>query len=789
MLRKVLLFFVLIIVSVSAYSQHSISGQVRDIQTKKPISFATVIVLNDRDSAVSMSLADDRGFFTVQTGDGRIKFVLRYLGYRDDTVSMYVDGDRQIGIIYLQPSVHEIEGVTVKASKRKIDIDRQEVIVTKQMSGRAANVNELLNQVNGITYDRYNRQIAVDGHTNILILVNGLKKDLNYVKSLSPQRILKIQVIRDPGGRYGLEGYYAVINIILKDNYQGMDAYVVGSVLVDPDGLPSYRHIHQHDIANFIYTKGKVNFYVNQSFYNNKFLLDQVNVDRVYYNGYRLEKTVLPPGMLYHAQNHNFTTGLDYQVNPLNVISFEFNASIVPMGTYAEDNNSLVNAYMDSLLVASYEENNIHRQGSQTYSGTLFYKGSFSHLDVESDLHISKDISQDKSQIIQAGNYLVDNEVKNQTNALEYNLEGTYYHGPLSINAGGAYLSRSLQYQVLNGQGQLAGEQTYGESNDFRLRGYAYLSWKMNHTVSVKVGSAMERYFYKGPEQSYSKWIAQPLANLQLRLFKDMLVFTLKYRTQTRYPSASQLNPAVVVIDSGLAKMGNPDLRPSLTHRLSFEAQVLNGLLSIEPYYRFSDNYIAEVGRPRENMPYDLVFSYENVGKFAEQGLRLNLIIPFSKQIIWKNEANFYKSTILVDNQANQVKDWTGSSQLVYYNPRVVTAGFLYQNFLARRITAQGYESGGNDFIGMFAQKDFFNKKLTVTLFYVFPLNADGKWINYTIENYTQTEIGYQYDHVGLDVLKNIFNFEVQYRFSRGKVLKIKKPEQEQQQSRIKSIL
>ena len=788
-MRKFFLLVMVLFTPRLIFAQFSITGQVKDAQIHSPIPYATVIVLDDRDSAITMAMADGQGFFTIQMKQGKYSILLRYLGYKDDTLSLYVDSDRQVGVIYLEPRAEELEGVTVKASKRKIDLDRQEVIITKEMKSRAPNVNELLNQVNGITYDRYNNQLSVDGHTNILILVNGLKKDYNYIQSLNPDRILKLQIIRDPGGRYGLEGYYAVINIVLKDNYQGVDTYVVGSALFDPDAPVSHVNIHQHDIANLIYTKGKVNFYINQSYYNNQFWIDSLIEKRFYVNGFRQVKQGIDNPVYYHGQMHNITTGIDYQINPLNVVSLELKSTMVPFDPSAENSTSYVQNFWDSVLVADYVETAINRNGSWYYGGTVFYKGSFSKLDIESDLNLGRDLSHSQTQLLQDGNYLVDNEVDNQTDALEFNAEGTYYMGNLSLNAGLGYITRSLTYQTINHSGQLSGEEATGQSQDVRLRSYGYISWKMNNTVSLKVGSAVERYLYSGPEGDYRQWITQPFVNFQLRMLNDLLVLTAKYRANTTYPTAQQLNPAVVVLDSGIAQMGNPSLHPYVINNLSVNMQIMKGLLTVEPYYSFSNNYIALIGRSLDDMPYNVVYSYENVGKYINRGLRVNFIVPFSKSVIWKNDMDFYWSDIQYDTEETNVHDWTGSSQLIYYNPKVLTAGLLYQNYLSKRITAQGYRSNGNDFIGMFAQKGFFDQKLTLTLFYIFPLHPDGKWINYTLENYTQTPVFEQYQRIDLSLLKNIFNVELEYRFSRGKVMKIKKPEQQLQRTKLKSIL
>ena len=83
----VLLFlFFALVNTVSAQSQMEISGQVKDAKTKEILEFCTISAFNLKDSAMSSTATDEKGFFTVSLEKGRYRFVIHFMGYTPDTI-------------------------------------------------------------------------------------------------------------------------------------------------------------------------------------------------------------------------------------------------------------------------------------------------------------------------------------------------------------------------------------------------------------------------------------------------------------------------------------------------------------------------------------------------------------------------------------------------------------------------------------------------------------------------------------------------------------------------------
>ena len=80
MIKKVLLFvFCLFVIcnSVSFSQTYKFTGKIKDIKTEKPLSFATVKII---DTAFGTT-ADQKGEYIIKLGKGYYKAVYTYIGY------------------------------------------------------------------------------------------------------------------------------------------------------------------------------------------------------------------------------------------------------------------------------------------------------------------------------------------------------------------------------------------------------------------------------------------------------------------------------------------------------------------------------------------------------------------------------------------------------------------------------------------------------------------------------------------------------------------------------------
>ena len=765
---KVLVFtFIALTSTLSAQNKADITGQVKDIQSKEPLEFCTVSVYSATDSLVAGAITDQKGFFSVSVSPGVYKLVLSYIGYKNDTTPLApVAGNTFLGVFKLEPDVELLKEFTVTTRSGDNLLDRDVQIVTDKMKAGTSNTKEVLDKLPGVDYDRYSNAVKVDNDARVIILVDGMEKDQDYIKNLSPDRLKKIEVIRDPGGRYALEGYSAVINVILKKNYQGIELLLNNENMADCDAKNLKKTLIINNASGtFNYTYNKLNIYTKYNGNYSNFALPSYS-GKAFDNGLVTENNV-PSGMPMNTDikqlSHNFTLGADFFINPRHTLSYEGQLSGQPAAQNVTgitlDNNILYNG----ALIRNFSSVSKSVTESQSSNHTLFYQGILDEKNtVNAHFSFSDNSSAYTNEYIESTPYQrLENGVNRKTGTRFYT-EFTHTFSPRTNIQGGYGHTWEKQH---NSFSLFDAESTF-DYTDRRHKLYGYFSQQLGKKTGLKLGCAAETSNPQTPSQEKFYFIFLPYADLKYDL-SAMFSIKLKYRASSAYPAMDQTNPFTYTIDQQSVKTGNPALRPEVTHKISLQSNILGGLANIEPYYHFSDNYIADAGRLINDSLFE--YTYSNAGHYKNYGLQANITIPFGKKLFLQNTLDLYNSSITHNNVLNRIKGVKLSEQLVYVDePSGFVAGLQYQKNLQKYIAAQGYNKGDNDFWIAFVQKPFFKQKLNLTLIYFLPVSwgcdfIQGSYIH--TANYTESRWN------DISFLKNIVMLQASYRFNKGKTI------------------
>ena len=607
--------------------------------------------------------------------------------------------------------------MSTRADENQLDKDVQ--IVTDKMKAGTSSAKEVLEKVNGVTYDRYNNTIKVDNNSKVMILVDGMEKDPEYIKNLAPDRLKKVEVTRDPGGRYGLEGYSAVINIILKKDYQGAELLLSDQTLQDADAKKTKYIPVQNDLnlsLNYVYNK--INLYGSYRNNVNNFNFD-AHLKKEYDNGLTVESGPVSTGsrnMSVMELSNNYTLGADYYLNPKHTISFESDVSTNPLKYNRTSQLFDVDYATAGVSMLNYHSQSLQTSGSQNAVNTVFYTGK---LDENNLVNASFNYAVYNGST--TNNYsddllnVTDQEGRDRKNATKFYLEYTHtFKKQMNVQAG-----YGNTWQQQNNSLVSNGVTDHFKYSDLRHKVYAYYSWQPTKKFGIKAGAAAETSNPDADGIKHSYFIIQPYADIKYT-FSQQLDVKLKYRADNHYPDVDETNPFVSFIDVQSVKVGNPYLKPEVTHKISMQIDILGGLLTIEPYYRFSDNYITETGMLRNDNIFQ--YSYSNAGNYVRYGSEARFTIPFGKSVVLQSDADVFNNSITYAGNTNKFSFWTMSSQLIYQDSKYATvAGLKYQKNLVENITAQGYDKGDNDFWVAFVQQPFFKEKLNVMLLYFIP--------------------------------------------------------------------
>jgi hypothetical protein len=775
---KYLLLIVIITLSSPIFAQSSIelSGQIKDNKSGENLIYCSVAVLNTSDSLITGGITNDKGYFNIPVNSGNYKLVYSYMGYMADTVAVgQVQKNRFLGIFKMEKDLQSLDEVEIKASSRESTIDKDIQIITDKMRNSASDAKEVLENMPGLSYDRYNNTISVDNSSQVIFLVEGVEKNQEFIKNLSPERMKKVEVIRNPGGRYGLEGYTAIINIILRKDYVGQEFLIYDQMLFDADQKNSSYLFPINSLnVTYNYSLNKLNLYAGITNHLQKFALN-TNTETIYDSERKITESSPDndPNMLFNNQQTSYTIGADYYINPRNTISFESNVTNFPPSNQQMAQTMLVNVFNHDELINSYQYRILNNKKTNEAYNSLFYIGKLSNKDkLEASFSFNnyheeydnKTTNDDLSWRLEEG---FNNKTFTRF-SIEYNHD---FSSKLSTQVGYGNTWKELDNEFSVSESDIYTDTTsLFHQTEIRNNLYAYTSYTINKKLGVKAGLAIE---YSNPvtdDQNHKYLIYQPYVDVKYQLNK-LLSLKLMYRADADYPTISQTNPFSIQTNPTTINKGNPDLQPSVTHKVSLKLSAMQGLFSLEPYYNFSNNYISQTGVLRPDGVFE--YTYNNIGHYEDKGIQANFTVPIGKLFVWQNSVRIYNSKITHDDVVNSFTDWKANSQFVFRglkNNGVIVLN--YRRDMSRNINAMGYSRNNNDYWLLLVQQPFFKNRLTAMAGYMLPVN----WgVNYKQGNYAKANGYEKYSNVDISVLKNMFIFKLTYRFSKGKVKKYDK--------------
>jgi len=211
----------------SAFSQQKISGFVRDINDKQPLSSASVIIKGTN----SGTSTDNNGFFRLIAKKGST-LVFSYLGYISQEVligsdsvlnismSKFVSGLDQVVVTgYTSQKVKEITGsVTVVGGDDLTSVPDGEI--EKMLQGKVAGLTVINSGEPGSVSNVRINGIGNFGDVTPLYIIDGVEGDINL---LNPNDIESLQVLKDAGSYaiYGVRGANGVILVTTKKGKNG----------------------------------------------------------------------------------------------------------------------------------------------------------------------------------------------------------------------------------------------------------------------------------------------------------------------------------------------------------------------------------------------------------------------------------------------------------------------------------------------------------------------------------------------------------------------------------------
>lgn len=305
-----------------------IQGEVRD-SSNIPVSFANVLLLNEKDSAVvSGVMATEGGTYSFTSfKPGTYIIGVSMIGYKpafSNPILIKTSNDHiHNEPLFVAHSNHQIEDVNVVAKKPiyELKIDRMVVNVENSITSTGNTALEVLEKSPGVLVDRQNDNISISGKSGVMVIINGkqnrmpIAAAMQMLDAMNADNVKRIEIITTPPAKFDAEGDAGIINIVLKknENFGTNGSFTLGAGVSSREKMNASLNLNHH--------VDKVNYFGTYSVnYNN--LRQNINSYRRYPDG---NSTVVSDAKSDRAGLvvfQNVRMGLDYTITSKTVLSF-----------------------------------------------------------------------------------------------------------------------------------------------------------------------------------------------------------------------------------------------------------------------------------------------------------------------------------------------------------------------------------------------------------------------------------------------------------------------------------
>ena len=686
-------------------------------------------------------------------------FRTSWVGYQiSDTVFSFSNNNTRS--IILKETNTSLNEVVVKSSKPLIrQEDDKSVVDPEPLAASSTNAYETVEKTPGIFTDQ-DGNIYLNGLSPAAIQING--RDLKMsaadiailLKSLPPNAIQKIELIRTPSAKYDASGGGGVVNIVLM---KGIKLGVNGSVNT---GFAQGVYGNQFIGFNLANNNDKLNSYVNTQYSNNNgytitnsdrsVTLDTLlrqNARAVSPNnsinlGYGFGKTFGEKWELNYDGRLSQNTSDNSTINSSIVKVLSLNKNLSELNSLVENNSN--NNFINQSLRAKYKLDSV---GGEWINDFAFNFSESNTKQVYNNLLLSNSNStrgdgtfgNDRSYFTYQSDYKkklfgLSAEAGFKTSTLQFKNRSNYTKTVQNFTSPDPFRTSNFEYTEQINAAYVQGSKTWGP-------------------VILKVGTRFEQTIMQGHQLlpkdttfSINRTDAFPYVYLSRKIFKIMEYEVrgfLVYRKTISRPSYDYLNPFVKYIDPYLYEVGNPNLKPQFTS--NYEANIS---VDDKPLFAYGINETKDIFT---NVVYQSPLNkqisyrtYDNLGKSRETYFRLVGVIPPGKKFFAvlgtqynRNEYNgFYEGKPIAFNKGT----WTFFTFQSFKIDGLST--ITLNGFWRLSGQQQFYELDDFGSLNTSINRQFLKKKLIVTASFNDFLFTNKN--NFTLRQGSQNAIGYR---------------------------------------------
>ena len=726
-----------------------------------PVGFANISIVNKIDSTkVSNAITDSIGITKVNLAP-KNAYIIRVsaIGYKKYSKDYFINDQSSIAI-KLTEDPTQLNEVVVKSTKALIrQEDDKSVVDPEPLAASSTNAYETVEKVPGVFIDQ-DGNIYLNGLSPAGVQING--RDLRMsaadiailLKSLPPNAIQKIELIRTPSAKYDASGGGGLVNIILM---KGVKIGLNGSVNT---GFSQGEYGNQFIGFNLNNNNDKLSSYVNAQYSNNN-NYTITNSDRILSIDSVLKQEA-------KAVSPNHSVNLGYGFGKTIKEKWEFNYD-GRMSQNKFDNTTNSNSYLRQISV---NQNTGNIQTSVNNKGTNNFMNQSFRMKLKLDTvggewvnDVSFNFSKSSTDQDYANLFLARNTSSGGEGDFGNDRNFFTYQSDIRKKIKGINIESGVKTSILN----FNNKSNYTKNiaglispDPFRTSKFSYKEQinaaylqgsKTWGPVVLKVGSRLEQTIMQGhqfiPKDttfSINRTDAFPYVYLSRKILMIMnyeLRGFLVYRKTISRPSYDYLNPFAKYIDPFLYEVGNPNLKPQFTN--NYEANIS---VDDKPLFAFGVNETTDIftnvvyqSPTNKQVSYR---TYDNLGKSRETYFRIIGVIPPGKKFFAvlgtqynrNNYNGFYEGKPIMFNRGT----W---SVFTFQSFKLDGLSTITLNgFWRFKGQQQFYELSDFGTLNATINRQFLKKKLTITASYNDFLFTNKN--NFVLNQGTQNAVGYR---------------------------------------------
>lgn len=558
-----------------------LAGKATDANTGKPIEYASVVLLKMDSTVITGMYTKPDGSFSFNTNPGAYLVRITFMGY--DNLIRKVSSDKPLNF-KLKPAGKVLGTVEIKAEKPafSMQIDRQVFDAGAILTAEGGTGIDMLKNIPSVDVD-IDDNLTLRGKS-VTIYVDGKPSPFGDAKTalqmIPAETIDRVEVINNPSAKFEANGGGGIINIVLKRDK------AIGYNVMFNAGVATRGQVNGSANANLRIKK--FNFFGN---YNGRYESQSGS-------GYSYRQNLIPDtSATYffsqdsHNKNSNHSNGgrlgLDYYLDDYNTFTLSQGLSI--NAGESADQIQLDYLYQDKTSLKSGERNNGSDYRSPNNNTSFNFRHTTDRPNEEWTAYVSYSNNQGNNNSHYNTKYsnAANPEQQRNTGVSQnkfWNIQSDYTtpvgkKGKFETGAKVTLRSNDNDYnaQLYNWDIQ-AFEKSNTLSNTYFYKeniygGYLNFSNAIGN-LGYQVGLRAEQARLNGFSFTKDTAVKNNFFNLFPSVFfkynlphNDNQSLIFNYSTRVDRPGFDQLLPYINNSDPQNIRAGNPELKPSLTHK------------------------------------------------------------------------------------------------------------------------------------------------------------------------------------------------------------------------------